>query len=197
MWKYEMNANDEVSELEPDLGAKVRGAALHPSLQTERAPPTQTAPSSCPPPCLWNPCRIGPGWRLSLKNISCLHSHAIGSSSLFQKDSEFEHLEAGFILSNFKHMKKGSSSKLSGKTLLRERQAIPHSDSPHLPQALFLGCSESLYGIVPLTGRRAQANGLCYMAPLMWLRLDELSLFPADRQFSFSLSSTSCNVFCS
>lgn len=97
--------------------------------------------------------------KASLKNISCLHPHAICSSFLFQKDSEFEHLEVGFISSNFKHVKKGLSSKVSGKTLQRERQAIPQSDSPHLPQALFLGSSESLYGIVPLTGRRAQENG--------------------------------------
>lgn len=159
MWKYERNANKQMSELEPDQGAEAEEQLCTLTADSEQGSRLHR------PVAFHLPCETHAGVALGkgchLKTISCLHAHAICSSSLFQKYSEFEHLEEGYISSNFKHIKKGLSSKVSGKTLFRESQAIPQSDSPHLPQALFLGCSESLYGIIPLTGGRAQANGLC------------------------------------
>lgn len=72
---------------------------------------------------------------------------------------EVEHFEVGFI-SNFKHLKERVVIKAIWQSSLhRERQAIPEGDSPHLPQALFLGRGESCSGVTPLTGGGAQANG--------------------------------------
>lgn len=110
---------------------------------------------------------------------------SLSGSSLFQEGMEVERFEVGFI-SNFKHLKERVVIKAIWQSSLhRERQAIPEGDSPHLPQALFLGCGESCSGVTPLTGGGAQANGWC----------ERCSLEAAKVRWTQSLPCSSISIF--